>query len=371
MAPIWSKHPFKGLYTTYCVLAAFVTLPWLLLRYSPKSTRPFPAWNLRYCLLNAIGRDLFTYYAQVRSNGMSDLVSDHSKAEQRYALAEPAETDLYSDVLAPGEATPAPVGGLWYPAPLLAGSSDVKTAKVVLHFPGGGFVRAYGQEYWGKSVSGAVLDFSTANYVFFAQYRLSVDNRTRFPAAMQDVLTFYIYVLRLGVNPKNIIVSGDSAGANLAIGLLRYLEASASSTLPLPRGVMLWSPWVHVTQQAGVDFESNKASKNDCIVPSFLQWGADAYFPKRQLTAEEYAYISPLNHPFHTNVPLFIHAGTAEGFYDRILEFADQMSKVEGNRIRSHLTDFTTHNLIMAYQGLGFERDMEVAMKDAFRFFEL
>ncbi|KAI0970095.1 Alpha/Beta hydrolase protein [Xylaria arbuscula] len=371
MAPIWSKQPFKALYTTYYAITTLVTLPWLLLRYSPKSARPFPAWNLRYSLINAIARDLFAYYAQIRSNGMSSLLSDYAKAGQRHALAELAETDLYSGVLAPGEATPACVGGLWYPAPLLAGSSDVRTAKVVLHFPSGGFVRAYGQESWGKSVSSAVLDFSTADYIFFAQYRLSVDNATRFPAALQDVLTFYIYLLGLGVDAKNIIVSGDSAGGNLAIGLLRYLESSASSSLPLPRGIMLWSPWVHVTQQAGHDFESSKTSTNDCIVASFLQWGAEAYFPKRELTAEERSYISPLHYPFHTKVPLFIHAGTAEGFYDSIKEFANQMSKIEGNRIRSHWTDFTTHNIIMAYQGSGFEREMEVAVRDAFHFFEL
>ncbi|KAI0399118.1 Alpha/Beta hydrolase protein [Xylaria palmicola] len=371
MAPIWSKQPFKALYTIYYVLATCLTLPWLLLRYSPRFARPFPAWDLRYCLLNAIGRQLFVYYAQVRSTGMSSLLSDHAKAGQRYARAEPAESDCYSGVLVPGEATPAPVGGLWYPAPPLAGSSDVKTARVVLHFPGGGFVRAYGQEQWGKPVSGAILGFTTANYVFFAQYRISADNRTRFPAALQDVLTFYIYVLRLGVDAKNIIVSGDSAGGNLAVGLLRYLETSASSALPLPRGVMLWSPWVHVTQQAGADYDSNEASRGDCLVASFLQWGAETYFPERRPTAEELAYISPLNHPFHTNLPLFIHAGTAEGFYDGIREFADQMSKVEGNRIRWHSTDFVTHDIIMAYQGLGSERDMEVAMRDAFYFFEL
>ncbi|KAI1300032.1 Alpha/Beta hydrolase protein [Xylaria venustula] len=371
MAPIWSKQPFKALYTTYYVLTTLVILPWLLLRYSLKSARPFPAWNLRYSIINSIARGLFAYYAQIRSNGMSSLLSDHAKAGHRYALAKPAEIDLYSGVLAPGEATPAPVGGLWYPAPLLANSSDVKSAKVVLHFPGGGFVRAYGQESWGKSVSSAILDFSTANYVFFAQYRQSTDNSTRFPAALQDVLTFYIYLLRLGVNAKKIIVSGDSAGGNLAIGLLRYLEASASSRTPLPRGVMLWSPWVHVTRQAGADFKSNKTSTNDCIVASFLQWGADAYFPERELTAEESAYISPLHHPFHTKVPVFIHAGTAEGFYDTIKKFTTQMRQMDGNRIRSHSTDFTTHNIIMAYQGSGLEKEMEVAVRDAFHFFEL
>ncbi|KAI1109302.1 Alpha/Beta hydrolase protein [Nemania sp. NC0429] len=221
-------------------------------------------------------------------------------------------------------------------------------------------------------VSSAILNFSPATYVFFAQYRLLVDEATRFPAALQDVLTFYHYLLRLGIEPGNIVVSGDSAGANLVIGLLRHLEKSqgAAASLPLPSGVMLWSPWVRVTQQAGAEFESHKNAANDCISAPILQWGAEAYFPRLpQPSTDELAYISPIGDPFHTGVPIFIHGGTAEGLYDTISEFAGKMGRVDGNRVRFHSTDFTTHNLIMAHDG--WESEIEAVIKDAYRFFLL
>lgn len=51
------------------------------------------------------------------------------------------------------------------------------------------------------------------------QYRLASDSSTRFPAAMQDRLTAYMYLLGQGVSPEDIVLSGDSAGANLVVAL--------------------------------------------------------------------------------------------------------------------------------------------------------
>ncbi|KAJ8133409.1 hypothetical protein O1611_g212 [Lasiodiplodia mahajangana] len=370
MAPIWSKQPFKTLYTTFRIFSTLASLPWLLVRYSLRSARPFPEWSLKYTIFNAVVRDLFTWYAKTRHDGMSAVISDHQKAMQRYALAEPADASLYSGVLTPGKATPAPVGGLWYPTPLLTTSPGVEDAKVVLHVPGGAFVLAFGQETWGKTVSSALLKYSKASHCFYAQYRLAKSSSTRFPAAAQDLLTCYNYILSLGVSPNNIILSGDSAGGNLVLGLLRYLETSSSATLPSPGGAMIWSPWVHVTPQAGADFASSKNSANDSIVPAILQWGAEAYYPEHEPTEEELAYISPLNHPFYTKVPLFIHAGSAEGIFESVREFANQMTQVDGNRVRLHSTALAVHDLIIGYDGAGLETDVEIAIRDAFNLFE-
>ncbi|KAI1281070.1 Alpha/Beta hydrolase protein [Xylaria sp. FL0933] len=370
MALIWSKQPFKAFYTTFIVSKILVTLPWRLARYGLRSARPFREWSLKYSILNAVLRDLFTWYATTRHDGMYTVISDHRKEKQRYDQAEPADPGRYSGVLTPGKATPKSVGGLWYPAPLLATSPDVENAKVVLHFPGGAFVLALGQDFWGKKVSKALLKHLNASHCFFPQYRVAVDDSSRFPAAVQDLLTCYNHILSLGVNPNNVIVSGDSAGGNLVLSLLRYLETSASATLPLPGGAMLWSPWVYVTLQAGADYESDKNSKHDSIVPSLLQWGVEAYFPEHEPTAEELAYISPLNHPFHTKVPLFIHVGTAEGFFEPIREFANQMSQVDGNRVRLHSTERVVHDLIYAYEGAGLGKEVALAIRDAVHFFE-
>ncbi|RYC62522.1 hypothetical protein CHU98_g3679 [Xylaria longipes] len=300
---------------------------------------------------------------------MSIVVSEHEKAKERHSLAEPADANLYSGVLTSGVAKPAPVGGLWYPGPLHEGSSNLDEEKVVLHFPGGAFVLAFGQEMYGRIISQAMSRHLTASRTFFAQYRPSVDDATRFPAALQDVVTFYSYILSLGVKSQNVILSGDSAAGNLVIALLRYLETTPR--LPLPGGAIVWSPWVHVTPQAGADYESNKNAANDCLTAPLLQWGAQAYFPKHELTSEELAYISPLHHPFLTRVPLIIQAGTAEAFFDTIEEFAKQMADVDGNRVKFRSTDFASHNLIMAYDGVGLEYEVESILRDASSYFGL
>ncbi|KAJ8127131.1 hypothetical protein O1611_g6505 [Lasiodiplodia mahajangana] len=133
---------------------------------------------------------------------------------------------------------------------------------------------------------------------------------------------------------------------------------------------MIWSPWVHVTPRAGADYEACRNSATDCLIPALLQWGAEAYYPERQPTAEEVAYMSPLHHPFRTRVPLFIHAGTTEAFFDAIEEFATEMAKINGNRIRFHRTEFGTHDLILTYDGVGLEAKVESALRDASGFFE-
>jgi acetyl esterase/lipase len=61
---------------------------------------------------------------------------------------------------------------------------------------------------------------------------------------LQDAITAYVYVLEsLYKRPEQFVMSGNSAGGNLALAVLRYLHISASPTsLPLPRAVLLWSP---------------------------------------------------------------------------------------------------------------------------------
>lgn len=367
MAPIWSKQPWKALYTSYLAAKMCALLPWLTVRYSFKQARPFPEWSLKICIVCKVIKQMMLYTARTRSSGMSDVLSDHKKAGERLALAKPADSSYYSGALSPGAVRPAEVGGLWYPAPLFEGAPNLADEKVVLHFPGGAFVMAFGQEYYGEPVSKALLQHFGATRVFYAQYRPAADDSSRFPAALQDLVTFYHYILSLGVSPKNLIISGDSAGGNLVLGLVRYLE---TSKLPSPRAAMVWSPWVSVSLQAGADYVAMRNAENDMLMPSLLQWGAEAYYPSEPPTAEELAYISPLQHPFRTSIPLWINAGTVEALYDSIQEFAAEMEKVNGNQIKFHETPFAPHNLIMSYKGFDFEREIEVAAADALKFFD-
>lgn len=345
-----------------------VLLPWTYIRYGLKPLRPITQWSIKLYVLRTVVKQMFVYYTQTRNSNMASVIADHKKAKKRYAIATPRDSSLYSGVISPGAAKPAVVGGLWYPLAPSESSPNLSEEKVVLHLPGGAFVVAFGIDANGQMVSEAMSQHLKADRTFLGQYRVATDNSTRFPAAIQDVLTFYHYVLSLGVQPQNIMLSGDSAAGNLVVALLRYLETT--SKLPLPAGAMIWSPWVHVTSQAGKDYEAFRNAQVDYLEPTILQWGADAYFPRGQPTSEELAYISPLHHPFRTNVPLFIHAGGMEALIDTVKEFADEMSGIEGNQVRFHSTEFAIHDLVMSYKNVGMEREMEIAAADAYDFFK-
>ncbi|KAI1413693.1 alpha/beta-hydrolase [Hypoxylon sp. FL1857] len=369
MSNVLSKQPFKTLYTVLFILKLAVLLPLVSFRYSLKPARPFPEWSLRVCVISVLARELFDYYTNTRSNGLAAVQAAYKKADGRFSLAEVAGLNLYSTLLDFGTARPAPVGGLWFPGPPTQGT-DLRHEKVVIHFPGGAFVLAYGTDDIGKDIASVMSQHLKATKTFLAQYRISTNQETRFPAAIQDLVTFYHHLLRLGLDPKNIILSGDSAGGNLVIAFVRYLEDIQSPQLPLPAGALLWSPWVHVTAEAGKDYTRCRNSENDVLTPSLLQWGANAYLPEGKPIADALPFISPLHHPFSTSVPMFIHAGGSEAFFESVEEFSQEMMQIRGNRIRFHSTDLAPHDLPLSYKGLGMNHQMEVAARDAHNFFE-
>jgi acetyl esterase/lipase len=364
MAPIVAKQPFKSIYIILLSLKALACIPWHLVRYGPKSARPYPQWSLAACVVTSLVRDVFRFRTTTRTSGLSSVESSHVKATGRFHKPKPGPDEVYRGPLLPGAAKPVPVGGLWYPNPPPETLDD---DRIVLHFTGGAFVLALGSDENGQLIADAMSQHLQASRTFVAQYRVADGPDTRFPAALQDVVTFYNYILGTGIKPSNVIISGDSAGGNLVIAFLRYLETYPVQ--PKPGGAMVWSPWVKVTKSAGEDFEKSKAARQDLLYGPLLQWGADSYYPEDTPTADSISYISPLHHPFKITVPVWIHSGLAESFYDDIKEFASELSAVEGNSVRFCSTAGAPHALILSQKPYGFGEQLKVAILEAYAFF--
>lgn len=89
--------------------------------------------------------------------------------------------------------------------------------------------------------------------VFGVNYRKSVKREHAFPAALQDTISAYAYLLREGYS--RIALAGDSAGAGLALALMQYLarfhDPGQASTRPesliMPVKACLYSPWADLT----------------------------------------------------------------------------------------------------------------------------
>lgn len=82
-------------------------------------------------------------------------------------------------------------------------------------------------------------------------YRKSVTVDRAFPAALQDTISAYAYLIRKGY--RRIAVAGDSAGAGLALALMQYLAKMAEKDenrpdeIVMPAAACFYSPWVDLT----------------------------------------------------------------------------------------------------------------------------
>ncbi|KAI1359352.1 Alpha/Beta hydrolase protein [Xylaria arbuscula] len=365
---LFSSQPLKGAYFAfYFCWLPFRLISLAILYYLMKSLRPVPQWGVSQCLGRAYLKSWFDILSVTRHQGGKQLV-EPSNTRSKLINLEPPSKDYFSHLLRPHNIEPAIVPALWFEAPTRQShGTSSEEQKVVLNFPGGAFVLPLATNQVGESIAALIAEHLGAN-TLFVQYRISQSSDTRFPAALQDSVTAYHHLIASGVDPSRIIISGDSAGGNLALALLRYLEGQ--DRLPLPSGVMVFSPPVYVTPHAAQDYEGYRNGLTDILTPSLIQWAVDAFLPKQGDAYQDAArpFYSPLHHAFKTRVPVFIHAGNKEAFYDTISDFALEMVQIDGNQVRFHETELAPHDIFLTHKLLVFTAQIGEALKDAAQF---
>ncbi|KAI1298379.1 Alpha/Beta hydrolase protein [Xylaria venustula] len=339
-SPLLTTQPFKGAYFAlfFCLLPPrlFSLAILYLLR---RSLRPVQEWSIVQRLGRAYLNSWFNLVSVTHHQAGEQLVVPKN-ATSKFITLEPPTDDYFSRLLRPENIKPSTY------------RDGIRKQKVVLHFPGGAFVLPLATNQLGEP--------SPSDQPARRRY-------TRFLAAIQDLVTAYHHLIESGVDLKRIIISGDSAGGNLALALLR-----GQDRLPLPSGFMAFSPPVHFTAHADRDYEGYRNGTTDILAPSLIKWAVDAYLLKQSDAYEEEArpFFSPLHHPFKTKVPLFLHVGKKEAFYDTIKDFSTEMSQIRGNQVRLHETELAPHDIFLTHKLLGFTHQIGEAMKDARRFFE-
>lgn len=115
--------------------------------------------------------------------------------------------------------------------------ADVKqTDRVILQLHGGGYVLPLSDGHRVLGLKQAVL--MGASDVYYVDYRIAP--QYKYPAALDDAVLAYSDLLAKGINPKNIILVGDSAGGNLALALSLHLKQQG---IEQPGVILLASPW--------------------------------------------------------------------------------------------------------------------------------
>lgn len=125
----------------------------------------------------------------------------------------------------------------------------------VLYIHGGGYVSCSASTH--RPITSTLARLSRFR-VFSANYRRAPEHR--YPAALDDSVAAYRWLLERGIKPEKIALAGDSAGGGLVMGSLLRLRDGG---LPLPACAVAFSPWTDLTGR------SKTLRSNDGLCPLF------------------------------------------------------------------------------------------------------
>ncbi len=173
---------------------------------------------------------------------------------------------------------------------------------VILYCHGGGY--SAGSSIYARTLT-SKLAVSTAMDVLCFDYRLAPEHP--YPAAIEDAMKVWDYLMLLGYGARDVIVAGDSAGGNLVLALVNCLKEKGRF---LPRGLVLMSPWTDLTC-SGKTHES-KADIDPVLDAEYLNKARFAYAGEHDMTDPK---ISPIFGDFKDYPPTYIQVGDNEILY--------------------------------------------------------
>ncbi|MGI6160921.1 MAG: alpha/beta hydrolase [Christensenellales bacterium] len=185
--------------------------------------------------------------------------------------------------------------------------------KAILFFHGGAYVMG---TLASCRILAMDLAYETCLNVLSFEYRLAPEHV--FPAALEDALKAYDFLIEQGIEPHNVAFVGDSAGGGLAIATALSLKAKGAG---LPAVIVGISPWVDLLGSGG---ENPEADKDDPLINSMrLKEAAKQYAGDEPL---DNPLISPLFGDFSGGFPsTLIHVGTREVLLDDSVRLKERM----------------------------------------------
>jgi epsilon-lactone hydrolase len=125
---------------------------------------------------------------------------------------------------------------------------NVSALPVILYLHGGAWTLGL---YNGHRNMVAYICLAASCRALVVDYRLAPENP--FPAALEDCVSAYRWLLKNGTSPQQIVIAGDSAGGNLTLTTLMTLRDAGD---PLPAAAVCISPMTDLTGQ-GQSFNTN------------------------------------------------------------------------------------------------------------------
>ncbi|MBV9567788.1 MAG: alpha/beta hydrolase [Hyphomicrobiales bacterium] len=189
-------------------------------------------------------------------------------------------------------------------------TSNAEDARVILFLHGGGYISGSLDSHRhmiaeaGRQAHARTLALG---------YRLSPEHS--FPAALEDALSGYAFLIARGIEPRRIAIAGESAGGGLAVAAMVTMRDQG---IPLPACAWLSSPWVDL-ELTGASM-IGKASVDPLIQKPYLAELAAMYLNGRDPR-------TPLASPIHADLrglpPMLIQVGSAETLLDDAVRLAN------------------------------------------------
>jgi acetyl esterase/lipase len=251
------------------------------------------------------------FYLLVRINTL--LTGNQPLDEQREQMKRLEKIIEEVDGEDPGQIIDATAGfkGEW-----LDPQEEFNPNQVILYLHGGAYVNktpAFHRRY--------VRHLATLakTRALMVDYRLAPEHP--FPAALDDAVAAYKWLLSSGYKSEQIVIAGDSAGGGLSAACLLSCR---EQNLPQPAAAVLLSPWLDL---AGTGNSIHRLEDDDRQLNwENLEKSARAYYDKYPPT---HPLVSPLFGDLHDLPPLLIVTGGREILLDDSLRFADRLSMGE------------------------------------------
>jgi acetyl esterase/lipase len=243
---------------------------------------------------------IMMYFLRSQLSGWSEGTITEQRARQEksvrfFRLPKQVRCKAISDLGVPSE---------WIDSP-------DSSAGIILYLHGGAY--ALGSVHSHREMI-ARLVLATNCKALAINYRLAPENP--FPAALEDVIMAYDWLLSNGVDPAQICFSGDSAGGGLAIATLIALHEQG---IPLPAGVFCFSPWLDLTLSG--DSVLKNMNHDPILSATILQKYVNYYIGNHNATDP---LISPLFGDLRGLPPIHIQSGRNEILLDDSVRFYEK-----------------------------------------------
>ncbi len=206
---------------------------------------------------------------------------------------------------------------------------DSSEGPVVLHLHGGGYMFGSARSSLGYA---SRISEAIGGAVYSVDYRRGPEHA--YPAALDDSVSAYRWLVDQGVDSRRIIVTGESAGGGLALATVRRI---LDEGLPAPAGVWVLSPFADLALEApSID---QRDGRDPVVNRDLLTQMSGAYAQGHDPRDPR---VSPVYADYTGFPPILLHAAENEALRDDAVRVAKQ-AEAAGVPVDLHLVPDSVH----------------------------